>query len=143
MATKLIRYQMPSRQMLTVTLPEGADERDVLGALDGEFSRLAADHKSAIEAKERQHDEATKALQAEVDALKGALAGQLVTLRKQRSADDDFNEKEETAYYMGLSASRLIAELAHERKNERAYTPSTRPAAFGVAGYAAPGVAWE
>lgn len=143
MATKLIRYQMPSRQMLTLSVPDGGDERDVLDPLQNEFNRLAVDSKNALEAQDRKHGEALLALQAEIDTLKGALVGEVVKLRKQRSTDDDFNEKDETAHFMGLSASRLISELSHERKNEVKYAPATRAAAFNGGGYAKPGVAWE
>lgn len=144
MATKLIQYQMPSRQMISLHVPENGDHREVVAQLENEFSRLSVDQKNALEAQERKHQDAVKGLEAEIETLKGAIAGELVKLRKQRTEGEDFNEKEEAAYYMGLTASRLIVELRHEREREVKYAPATRPAGFNGGGaYSKPGVAWE
>lgn len=144
MSTKVIRYQLPSRRFVNLAVAEGANDNEVIAALDTEFSRMESDQKAELSAQEAKHQEATKALQAEIETLKGALAGELVKLRKQRAEGEDFNEKEEAAYYMGLTASRLIVELRHEREREVKYTPNLRPAGFNGGGaYSKPGVAWE
>lgn len=141
MATKLIRYQMPSRQMLTVHVPEGSDERDVLGPLENEFSRLANDQKQEISKIQDAHKTELDALRAEIKALKSHIASDIVLAAKQRAGDAKFDEREETEYYLGLDASRLIREANHVKASAPRYAPTLGAPRGGSLYSDAPGIA--
>lgn len=137
----MISYQLPSRQMLDAHLAEGSDDRAFRSTLDNEFSRLEADHKAALSAKDAAHEKEMEALRKEIATLKGHVASELVLLQKQRSQDPKFDERTATDYFVGLSAERLLTESAYIKASTKQYAPAIQAPRPGALYADAPGMA--
>lgn len=143
MATKLIQYQMPSRAMISLHVPENGDHRDVIGPLETEFSRLANDQKTEISKIQDAHKTELDALNAEIKALKGQIASELVLDAKRQAGTDKFDERAEMDYYMDLTAERLIRAANRLKASAPKYAPSLVAPRPGALYADAPGVSVE